>query len=34
MIYYSTFKTIRSFRQNIYSAKITINEANKEQAIH
>ena len=40
MIYYSTkepfdfrmFKTIRSFSDDIYSGKITINEANQEQA--
>ena len=40
MIYYSskepfdykTFKTIRSFGENIYNGKITINEANQEQA--
>ena len=40
MIYYSsiepfdfkTFKTIRSFEENIYSSKITINETNEEQA--
>ena len=40
MIYYSskepfdfiTFKTIRSFYENIYSGKVPINEANKEQA--
>ena len=40
MIYYSskepcnfkTFKTIRSFGENIYSSKITMNEADKEQA--
>ena len=40
MIYYSSkepfdfnaFKTIRSFGENIYSGKITINCANKEQA--
>ena len=40
MIYYSseepfnfiTFKTVRSFGENIYSGKNTINEANKEQA--
>ena len=40
MIYYSskepfdykTFKTIRSFGENIYNDKITINEANQEQA--
>ena len=39
MIYYSskepfgfkTFKTIRSFGENIYSGKITINKANEEQ---
>ena len=39
MIYYSSkepfnfdaFKTIRSFGENIYSGKITINEANQEQ---
>ena len=39
MIYYSNkepfdfdaFKTIRSFGENIYSGKITINEANQEQ---
>ena len=40
MIHYSskepfdfiTFKTVRSFGENIYSGKNTINEANKEQA--
>ena len=40
IIYYSSkepfnfnvFKTIRSFGENIYSGKITINEANQEQA--
>ena len=40
MIYYSSketfnfnaFKTIRSFGENIYSYKITINEADQEQA--
>ena len=40
MIYYwnnepfdfKTFKTIRSLEENIYSGKITINEANEEQA--
>ena len=40
MIYYSSkepfdfnaFKTIRSFGENIYSSKITINEADQEQA--
>ena len=40
MIYYSSkepfdfnaFKTIRSFGENIYSGKITINEADQEQA--
>ena len=40
MIYYSSkelfdfksFKTIRSFGENIYSHKIRINEANQEQA--
>ena len=40
MIYYSskepfdfkTFKTVRSFGENIYSGKITINRANEEQA--
>ena len=40
MIYYSTeepfdfnaFKTIKSFGENIYSGKITINEADQEQA--
>ena len=40
MIYYSTkeafdfnaFKTIRSFGENIYSGKITTNEADQEQA--
>ena len=40
MIYYSskepfdfnTFKTIRSFGENIYSGKITIKEADQEQA--
>ena len=40
MIYYSSkepfdfnaFKTIRSFDENIYSGKITINEADQEQA--
>ena len=40
MIYYSSkepfdfnaFKTIRSFGENIYSGKITTNEANQEQA--
>ena len=39
MIYYSskepfgfkTFKTIRSFAENIYSGKIKINEAHEEQ---
>ena len=39
MIYYSskepfdfkTFKTIRSFGENVCSGKITINEANEEQ---
>ena len=39
MIYYSSkepfafriFKTIRSFGDDIYSGKITINEANQEQ---
>ena len=38
MIYYSskepfdfkTFKTVRSFGENIYSGKITINRANEE----
>ena len=29
---YKTFKTIRSFGENIYNGKITINEANQEQA--
>ena len=40
MIYYSskepfgfkTFKTIRSFGENVYSGKITVTEANEEQA--
>ena len=40
MIYYSSkepfnfnaFKTIRSYGENIYSDKITINEADQEQA--
>ena len=40
MIYYSSkepfkfnvFKTIRSFGENIYDSKITINEADQEQA--
>ena len=40
MIYYSSkepfdfnaFKTIRSFGENIYGGKITINEADQEQA--
>ena len=40
MIYYSSkelfhfksFKTIRSFRENIYSRKIRINQADQEQA--
>ena len=40
MIYYSskkpfdfeTFKTVSSFGENIYNGKITINEANQEQA--
>ena len=40
MIYYSSkepfdfnaFKTIRSFGENIYSGKITTNEADQEQA--
>ena len=40
IIYYSSkepfnfnvFKTIRSFGENIYSGKITINKANQEQA--
>ena len=40
MIYYSTkepfdfnaLKTIRSFGENIYSGKITTNEADQEQA--
>ena len=40
MIYYSskepfdfeTFKTVRSFGENIYNGKIAINEANQEQA--
>ena len=40
IIYYSSkkpfdfnvFKTIRSFGENIYNGKITINEANQEQA--
>ena len=40
MIYYSskepfdfkTFKTIISFGENIYSGKVTIKEANEEQA--
>ena len=27
-----TFKTIRSFRENIHSGKITMNEADQEQA--
>ena len=39
MIYYSSkepfnfnaFQTIRSFGENIYNSKITINEANQEQ---
>ena len=29
---FKTFKIIRSFGENIYSGKITINEANEEQA--
>ena len=29
---FKTFKTIRSFGENIYSGKITINKANEEQA--
>ena len=40
MIYYSSkepfdfnaFKTIRSFGENIYNGKITINKANQEEA--
>ena len=40
MIYYlskepfdfKTFKTIRSFGENVYSGKITVTEANEEQA--
>ena len=30
--YFNAFKTIRSLGENIYSGKITINEANQEQA--
>ena len=29
---FKTFKTIRSFGENIYTGKITINEAKEEQA--
>ena len=29
---FNAFKTIRSFGENIYSGKITINEADQEQA--
>ena len=29
---FNEFKTIRSFGENIYSGKITINEVNQEQA--
>ena len=29
---FKTFKTIRSFGENVYSGKITVTEANEEQA--
>ena len=29
---FNAFKAIRSFRENIYSGKITINEADQQQA--